>query len=100
MLSTILLPILLYQEYERVNMVPSQTSKAVAELTTALLLYHVPPFARSFGKQVVATLCPERLNKAIMWAITILRPTSRSLISLALGYLNLLPGSPSLLALF
>ncbi|CCO28303.1 hypothetical protein BN14_02298 [Rhizoctonia solani AG-1 IB] len=54
------------EEYERVNMVPSQTSKVVAELTTALLLYHVPPFARSFGKQVVATLCPERLNKAIM----------------------------------
>ncbi|CAE6413031.1 unnamed protein product [Rhizoctonia solani] len=54
------------EEYERINMVPSQTSKTVAELTTALLLYHVPPFARGFGKQAVAALCPERLNRAIM----------------------------------
>ncbi|CAE6470007.1 unnamed protein product [Rhizoctonia solani] len=54
------------EEYEQTNMVPSQTSKTVAELTTALLLYHVPPFARGFGKQAVAALCPERLNRAIM----------------------------------
>ncbi|KAL5639247.1 hypothetical protein ACGC1H_006677 [Rhizoctonia solani] len=54
------------EEYERVNMLPSQTSKTVAELTTSLLLYHVPPFAQTFGKQAVAALCPERLNKAIM----------------------------------
>ncbi|GAB1522662.1 hypothetical protein RhiTH_005784 [Rhizoctonia solani] len=56
------------EEYEQTNMVPSQTSKTVAELTTALLLYHVPPFARGFGKQAVAALCPERLNRAIMYA--------------------------------
>ncbi|CAE6434645.1 unnamed protein product [Rhizoctonia solani] len=54
------------EEYERANMVPSQTSKTVADLTTALLLYHVPSFALAFGKQAVAALCPERLNKAIM----------------------------------
>ncbi|KAG8762138.1 hypothetical protein FRC11_010969 [Ceratobasidium sp. 423] len=54
------------EEYERVNMVPSLAGKTVAELTTSLLLYHVPPFAQAFGKQAVAALCPERLNKAIM----------------------------------
>ncbi|CAE6466359.1 unnamed protein product [Rhizoctonia solani] len=54
------------EEYERANMLPSHTSKTVAELTTSLLLYHVPSFAKTFGKQAVAALCPERLNKAIM----------------------------------
>ncbi|KAJ1301621.1 hypothetical protein OPQ81_008868 [Rhizoctonia solani] len=54
------------EEYERANMTPSQTNKTIAELTTGLLLYHVPSFAQTFGKYAIAALCPERLNKAIM----------------------------------
>ncbi|KDN42697.1 hypothetical protein RSAG8_06654, partial [Rhizoctonia solani AG-8 WAC10335] len=54
------------EEYEQRNMLPSQINKTVADLTTNLLLYHVPSFAQTFGRQVVAALCPERLNKSIM----------------------------------
>lgn len=54
------------EEYERANMLPSPINKTVAEETIKLLLYHVPPIAKSIGSQAVAALCPRRLREAIV----------------------------------
>lgn len=50
-------------------MLPSPTNKEVAEHTVNLLLYHIPPSIKAFGKQAVAVLCSNRLREAIMYAI-------------------------------
>ena len=53
-------------EYEKECMVPRQCNFEVAEQTTAILLWTLPSWARSFGKKCVCVLMDDRLQKAML----------------------------------
>ena len=54
------------EAYEKKNMVPHEANHAVAEETTAILLWSVPVWAKGLGKQAVAVLMDERLRLSML----------------------------------
>ena len=54
-------------EYEKRYMVPDQGNHDTAECTTKILLWLVPQFAKTVGKQAVCVLMDDRLRKAMVY---------------------------------
>ncbi|KAL9098060.1 MAG: hypothetical protein Q9163_006205 [Psora crenata] len=54
------------EEYERKTMLPHKNNWKTAEQTTAVLLWHVPSWAKPYGKRVVCALMDERLRTAML----------------------------------
>ena len=53
--------------YELRAMIPSETTHQLAEVTTALLLHHVPSFLKGFLKRVIIALMNDRLRTAMVY---------------------------------
>ncbi|KAL9636285.1 MAG: hypothetical protein Q9164_002911 [Protoblastenia rupestris] len=54
------------EEYETKAMVPDKSNWKTAEQTMAILLWHVPNWAKPYGKEVVCALMDDRLRAAML----------------------------------
>ena len=55
------------EEYEKKTMVPDKSNWKTAEQTVAILLWHVPEWAKPYGKKIVFALMDDRLRTAMLW---------------------------------
>ena len=54
------------EEYEKKAMVPDKSNWKTAEQTMAILLWHVPKWAKPYGKETVCALMDDRLRTAML----------------------------------